>query len=97
MAIRSSIVIVDAEEYGRTGVTEFNDFGVAVSFGIVVVDLCVVEGDDDLYKTIFLAERLVLDFLFFLLLFVIVCIVYFLVVIFTVFDGFITFLLVWTF
>ena len=70
VAIRSSIVIVDAEEYGRTGVTEFNDFGVAVSFGIVVVDLCVVEGDDDLCKTIFLAERLVLDFFFF---FTVVC------------------------
>ena len=36
MAIRSSIVIVDAEEYGRAGVTEFNDFGVAVViFGVV--------------------------------------------------------------
>ena len=47
MAIRSSIVNVDAED-DRTGVSEFNNFGVAVSFGVVVADLGVVEGDDDL-------------------------------------------------
>ena len=39
MAIKSSIVIVDVEEYGRAGVSEFNNFGVAVSFGVVVADL----------------------------------------------------------
>ena len=61
MTIRSSIVIVDAEEYDRAGVTEFNDFGVAVIFGVVVSDLCVVEGDDDLFKTVFLVKRLVLN------------------------------------
>ena len=65
MAIRSSIVIVDAEEYGRAGVSGFNDFGVVVSFGVVVADFGVVEGDGDLFKTIFLVERLVLDLLFF--------------------------------
>ena len=75
MTIRSSIVIVDAEEYGRAGVTEFNDFGVAVIFGVVVADLGVAEGDDDLFKTVFLVERLVLDLFFLLLLFVMVCIV----------------------
>ena len=61
MAIRSSIVIVDAEEYHRAGVSEFNDFGVSVSFGVVVTDLGVAEGDDDLFETIFLIKRLVLD------------------------------------
>ena len=61
MAIKSSIVIVDVEEYGRVGVSEFNNFGVAVSFGVVVADLGVVERDDDLVETIFLVERLVLD------------------------------------
>ena len=61
VTIRSSIVIVDAEEYDRAGVTEFNDFGVAVIFGVVVADLCVVEGDDDLLKTVFLVKRLVLN------------------------------------
>ena len=74
MAIRSSVVIVDAEEYDRAGVTEFNDFGVAMIFGVVVADLGVAEGDDGLFKTVFLVERLVLD-LFFLLLFVMVFIV----------------------
>ena len=74
VAIRFSIVIVDAEEYGIAEVAEFNDFGVAVSFGIVVADLCVAVGDDDLFKTVFLVERLVSD-LFFLLLFVMVCVV----------------------
>ena len=59
------MVNVDAEEYGRAGVSEFNNFGVAVSFGVVVADLGVVEGDDDLFETIFLVERLVLDLLFF--------------------------------
>ena len=68
VAIRSSIVIVDAEEYDRAGVTEFNDFGVAVIFGVVVADLGVTEGDDDLFQTVFLVERLVLDLLFLLLL-----------------------------
>ena len=63
MAIRSSIVNVDAED-GRTGVSKFNNFGVAVSFGVVVADLGVVKGDDDLFETIFLVERLVLDLLF---------------------------------
>ena len=75
MAIRSSIVVVDAEEYGRAGVTEFNDFGVAVIFGVDVADLGVAEADDDLFKTVFLVERLVLDFFFLLLLFAMVCIV----------------------
>ena len=65
MAIRSSIVIVDAEECGRVGVLEFNDFGVAVSFGVVVADLGIVERDDDLFETILLVERLVLDLSFF--------------------------------
>ena len=74
MAIRSSVVIVDAEEYDRAGVTKFNDFGVAMIFGVVVADLGVAEGDDGLFKTVFLVERLVLD-LFFLLLFVMVFIV----------------------
>ena len=74
MTIRCSIVIVDAEEYGRAGVTKFNDFGVVMIFGVVVADLGVAEGDDDLFKTVFLVERLVLDLLF-LLLFVMVCIV----------------------
>ena len=50
MTIRSPVVIVDAEEYGsyRAGVTEFNNFGVPVSSGVVVADLGVVEGDDDI-------------------------------------------------
>ena len=74
MAILSSIVIVDAEDYGRAGVTEFNDFGVAVIFDVVFADLVVAEGDDDLFKTVFLVEKLVLD-LFFVLLFVMVGIV----------------------
>ena len=65
VAIRSSIVIVDAEECGRAGVLEFNDFGVAVSFGVVVADLGIVERDDDLFETILLVERLVLDLSFF--------------------------------
>ena len=39
MAIRSSIVIVDVEECDRAGVLEFNNFDVAVSFGVVVADL----------------------------------------------------------
>ena len=64
MAIKSSVVIVDAEEYNRAGVTEFNDFGVAVIFGVVVADLGVAEGDDDLFKTVFLVERLFLGLLF---------------------------------
>ena len=93
MALRSSIVIVDNENYGRAEVSEFNDYGVAVSFGVVVVDLGVVKEHSDLFETVFLFERLVLD-LFFLLLFVMTCIVYFLVVILIVFDGFVTFLLV---
>ena len=57
----SYISIVDAEECGRSGVSEFNDFGVAVSFDVVVADLGVVEGDDDLFDTMFLVESLVLD------------------------------------
>ena len=65
------ISIVDAEDGGRAGVSEFNDFGVAVSFDVVGADLGVVEGDDDLFETMFLVERLVLDF-FLLLLFVMV-------------------------
>ena len=91
MAVRSSIVVVGVEEYGRAGVSEFNNFGVAVSFGVVVADLGVVEGDDDLVETMFLVQRLVWDFLF-LLLFVMVCIAYFLLLILIVFDGFVTFL-----
>ena len=80
----------------RARVSEFNNFGVAVSFGVVVADLGVIEGDDDLFETILLVERLVLDL--FLLLFVMDGIAYFLVVILIVFDGFVTFLLVfWTF
>ena len=96
MAISSSKVVVNAEECRRAGVTEFNNFGVAVSFGVVVADLGVVEGDD-LFKMVFLVERLILD-LFLLLLFVMVCILYFLVIMLIVCDGFVTFLLVfWTF
>ena len=80
----------------RARVSEFNNFGVAVSFGVVVADLGVIEGDDYLFETILLVERLVLDL--FLLLFVMDGIAYFLVVILIVFDGFVTFLLVfWTF
>ena len=79
----------------RARVSEFNNFGVAVSFGVVVADLGVIEGDDDLFETILLVERLVLDLF---LLFVMDGIAYFLVVILIVFDGFVTFLLVfWTF
>ena len=65
MAIRSSIVIVDVEECDRAGVLEFNNFDVAVSFGVVVADLGIVERDDDLFETIPLVERLVLDLSFF--------------------------------
>ena len=79
----------------RARVSEFNNFGVAVSFGVVVADLGVIEGDDYLFETILLVERLVLDLF---LLFVMDGIAYFLVVILIVFDGFVTFLLVfWTF
>ena len=79
----------------RARVSEFNNFGVAVSFGVVFADLGVIEGDDDLFETILLVERLVLDLF---LLFVMDGIAYFLVVILIVFDGFVTFLLVfWTF
>ena len=82
----------------RARVSEFNNFGVAVSFGVVVADLGVIEGDDDLFETILLVERLVLDLFLLLLLFVMDGIAYFLVVILIVFDGFVTFLLVfWTF
>ena len=69
MALSSSIVIVDSEDYGRAEVSEFNDYGVAVSFGVVVVDLGVVKEDSDLFETVFLVERLVLDLFFF----VVVC------------------------
>ena len=92
MSIRSSILIVDAEECSWARVSEFNNFGVAVSFGVVIADLGLVEGDDDLFETILLVQRLVLDFIL-LLLFVMVCIVHFLVVILILFDGFVTFLL----
>ena len=79
----------------RARISEFNNFGVAVSFGVVVADLGVAEGDDDLFETILLVERLVLDLF---LLFVMDGIAYFLVVILIVFDGFVAFLLVfWTF
>ena len=82
----------------RARVSEFNNFGVAGSFGVVVADLGVIEGDDDLFETILLVERLVLDLFLLLLLFVMDGIAYFLVVILIVFDGFVTFLLVfWTF
>ena len=82
----------------RARVSEFNNFGVAVSFGVVVADLGVIEGDDDLFETILLVERLVLDLFLLLLFFVMDGIAYFLVVILIVFDGFVTFLLVfWTF
>ena len=82
----------------RARVSEFNNFGVAVSFGVVFADLGVIEGDDDLFETILLVERLVLDLFLLLLLFVMDGIAYFLVVILIVFDGFVTFLLVfWTF
>ena len=82
----------------RARVSEFNNFGVAVSFGVVVADLGVIEGDDDLFETIHLVERLVLDLFLLLLFFVMDGIAYFLVVILIVFDGFVTFLLVfWTF
>ena len=82
----------------RARVSEFNNFGVAVSFDVVVADLGVIEGDDDLFETILLVERLVLDLFLLLLLFVMDGIAYFLVVILIVFDGFVTFLLVfWTF
>ena len=76
MAIRSSIVNVDAKEYGRAGVSKFNNFGVAVSFGVVVADLGVLEGDDDLFETIFLVESLVLDLLFFVVVIVVVVVVF---------------------
>ena len=59
MPIKSSIVIVDVEEYGRAGVSEFNDFGVAVSFGVVVADLGFVEMM--IYLRQYLVESLVLD------------------------------------
>lgn len=36
VAISSSIVIGDAEEYDRAAVSEFNDFGAVVSFDVVV-------------------------------------------------------------
>ena len=49
VAIRSYKVIVNAEKYDRAGVSEFNDFGVAVSFDVVVAELGVVEGDGDLF------------------------------------------------
>ena len=52
MAIRSSIVIVDADECSRAGVSEFNHFGVGVSFGVVFADFCVIEEDGDLFETI---------------------------------------------
>ena len=65
MARMSYISIVDAEEGGRAGVSDFNDFGVAVSFDVVVADLSVVKGDDHLFETMFLIERLVLEFFFF--------------------------------
>ena len=93
MARMSYISIVDAEEGGRAGVSDFNDFGVAVSFDVVVADLSVVKGDDHLFETMFLIERLVLEFFFFLPLFVMAWIFYFLVVILVAFDGFVTFLL----
>ena len=64
-----------------------------MSFGVVVGDLGLAEGDDDLFETILLVQRLVLDFILLLLLFVMVCIVHFLVVILILFDGFVTFLL----
>ena len=35
-----------------------------MSFGVVLADLGVVEGDDDLFEMIFLVERLVLDLFF---------------------------------
>ena len=57
--IKSSIVIVDVEEYGRAGVSEFNDFGVAVSFGVVVADLGFVEMM--VYLRRYLVESLVVD------------------------------------
>ena len=65
IARMSYISIVDAEEGGRAGVSDFNDFGVAVSFDVVVADLSVVKGDDHLFETMFLIERLVLEFFFF--------------------------------
>ena len=49
VAIRSYKIIVNAEKYGRAGVSEFNDFDVAVSFDVVVAELGVVEGDGDLF------------------------------------------------
>ena len=67
MQTRSSIAIVYAEECGRVDVSELKDFGIAVRFDVVVAGLGVAEGDDDLFETIFLVERLVLD-LFLLLL-----------------------------
>ena len=70
IGIRSSIVTVDAEEYSRAGVLEFNNSGVAVSCGIVVTDFGVAEGDDNLLKMIFMVERLVLSWIS---LFVVLC------------------------
>ena len=40
VAIKSSLVIADTEECGRAAVSEFNDFGVAVSFDVVVAGYC---------------------------------------------------------
>ena len=49
VAIRSYKIIVNAEKYVRAGVSEFNNFDVAVSFDVVVAELGVVEGDGDLF------------------------------------------------
>ena len=84
MVISSSIVTLDAEEYDKAGVSEFTHFNVAVSFGVVVENLGVVEGDNDFFERFLLVGRLVLSL--FLLLFVVVYIVYFLVVILIVFS-----------
>ena len=71
VAIRSSIVIVDAKQYGRADISWFNNFGVTPSFGVAVTDLDVVKGDDDLLQRLVLVERLVLGLLFALVCYVV--------------------------
>ena len=34
VVVKASIVIADAEEYGGAGVSDLNDFGLAVSFSV---------------------------------------------------------------
>ena len=87
------------EEYG-SGVSEFNNFGAAVSESWC--SCCrlawVLLREVMIYLRQYLVEKLVYDLFFIVLLFVMVCIVYFLVVIFIliVFDGFVTLLVFFT-